>query len=343
MKRLLVAVAVIALLAGGWWLSQKWLWGDPEERDQHYVISHKTAGAEYPENSVEGFRASLAMNVAAIELDVHMAKYGAIVLHHDPVLSSYNCFDKDDDTRLIVAQMTAEELAALDCFNHKVGERYKIVTLERFLEIYQETDQTKKLLLEIKVWDELIENNPLHVGLTIEDMHYPDDEVASAVYQVLRRFPDVKNIQFNTFGRGLLLELRKQMQPGESYELGLLYKGEYNPTAMALPAWWKSIGCFEFCWVPDYREARAWLDANQITTFIPHFLQATSLPFRDSFQRHIMRDKGDIKVIPWTLNETDEWDKFRTMAFDGILTDKPSAFLEWEADPTPLSGDNAPE
>lgn len=329
MKRFLIVLAIAGLIVGGWWLWQKWLWSDPPERDQFYVISHKTAGLEYAENSLEGLRASLAMDVAAIELDVHMVKDGAIVLHHDPVLSSYNCFSKDDDARLIVAQQTAEDLAALDCMNHKVGKPYKIVTLDEFLSVYRDSDQSKKLLLEIKVWDELIENNPLHVGLDIEQMHYPDSEVVQAVYKVLRRYPEVTNIQFNTFGPDLLLKLREEMRPEESYEFGLLYKGSYDPTTMALPAWWKSMQCYEFCWVPDYRKARRWLDSNDIDIFIPNFQQASSLPFRDSFQQHILRNKGELKVIPWTLNEPKEWEVFEEMDFDGVLTDKPTEFNAW--------------
>ena len=335
MKRILVVLAlVLAAGALGYVAWTQFGSDDGERSDLGMVISHKTAGLEHPENSPKGFRESLKMDVSAIEIDVHMVRGGAFVLHHDPVLSDYNCFDKGDDTRLIVAQQTVEELAALDCSNYKVdedGEKYPIVTLEQFLDIYRQAGQSKKLLLEIKVWDELIENNPDYVGLDTSAMHYPDDEVVAGIYRLLRKYPDVTNIQFNTFSRDLLLALRDEKRPEEAYDFGLLYKGSYGPVRMAIPALVKKRHCYDLCWIPDYREVRQWLDANDIKTFIPNFTQASSMPFSLSFQHHIMRDKGDLTVIPWTLNTEEEWAAYQAENFDGILTDKPTGFIAWAA------------
>lgn len=332
MKKLLILLAALALFWGAY--QQFKAAPEPSSKLAHtgLLISHKTAGQDYPENAEKGFRASLAMDVDGIEIDVHVVKDNQVVLHHDPVLSNYNCFAKDDDTRLIVAQQTAETLKAVECRNYKIntlGEPYKIVSLADFLDIYGKTDQSKQLLIEIKVWDELIENNPLHVGLDSADMHYPDTDVAKAVYAVLRQYPGITNIQFNTFSRDLLLELKAQKRPDEAYDFGLLYKGHYGPILMALPALFSGEKCYDFCWVPDYSEVRQWLDANNIRTFIPHFGQATSLPFRRGFQRHIMAGKDDLTVIPWTLNTPADWSKYESGGFDGILTDTPSGFLKW--------------
>ncbi|NRD89903.1 hypothetical protein C8024_11230 [Sphingopyxis sp. BSNA05] len=142
--RRLVLLAILLLLGAGTYFIMK---PDPgyasKQTATDLLISHKTAGLEYPENAEEGFRASLAMDVEAIEMDVHMVRDSRIILHHDPVLSDYNCFAKGDKTRLIVAQQTVETLAALDCINHKVNARYRIATLDHFLEIYRNTDQSK--------------------------------------------------------------------------------------------------------------------------------------------------------------------------------------------------------
>ena len=335
MKRIGVALALVLLVGGLAYAAWAHYWQDGSQRsDLGMVISHKTAGLEYPENSPEGFKESLKMGVDAIEIDVHMVRGGRFVLHHDPVLSDYNCYDKNDDTRLIVAQQTVEQLAALDCSNYKVdetGKKYAIVTLDEFLTIYRDSDQSKKLLLEIKVWDELIENNPDYEGLDISAMHYPDEEVVRGIYATLRKFPDVTNIQFNTFSRELLLALRDEMRPEENYDFGLLYKGSYGPVRMAIPALIKNRDCYDLCWVPDYREVRKWLDDNDIRTFIPNFAQASSVLFRLNFEWHIMRDKGDLTVIPWTLNTEEEWMEFAQQNYDGVLTDKPTEFLKWAA------------
>ncbi len=307
-----------------------------KQAHQGWIISHKTAGLEFPENSIEGFEASLDMEVDAIELDVHLVKGGRFVLHHDPVLSEHNCFEKGDKRRWIIARRTVAELEAINCVNHKVLNArgkptpYKIATLERVLETYRESDQSKTLLLEIKVWGEAIAFSPLNAGLDISAMHYPDEDVATAIYRTLRKYPDITNIQFNTFGRELLLRLKAMKLPQEAYDFGLLYKGEYSPIAMAIPAFFLNRGeCFDFCWVPDYKETRAWLDENEIGTFIPEFTQVTIWPLSSEFEKHVMADKDGLRVIPWTLNEPKTWSAYELRGFDGILTDRPTTFREW--------------
>lgn len=331
MRRIAILLAILGVGAGLYFWFFHYAADSIQTAESGIVVSHKTAGMEHPENSEAGLRASLALDVEAIELDVHVVRRGEVVLHHDPVLSDYNCFPENDPAKLIVAEQTVEELSGLNCHNHKVDQPYKIMTLADFLGIYSETDKTKKLLLEVKVWDKLIENNPLHKGLDSSAMHYPDEEVADAVYNVLRQFPKVTNIQFNTFSRSLLLELRRREGADEAFEFGLLYKGYYNPIAMAAPALIKRKKCYDFCWTPDYKEVRQWLDENDIRTFIPNYDQAVSLPFRKSFAQHIMADKGNLSVIPWTLNTEEQWADHEKAGFDGILTDRPAAYLAWRA------------
>ena len=108
-----------------------------------------------------------------------------------------------------------------------------------------------------------------------------------------------------------------------------LYKGDYSPGEMTLFAMALGRKCYDSCWAPDYAEVRQWLEANDIRTFIPNFPQATSALYRSDFERHIMRDKGDLQVIPWTPNLEKDWAEYERWDFDGILTDRPSGFLEW--------------
>ncbi|WP_270726428.1 glycerophosphodiester phosphodiesterase [Shimia sp. Alg240-R146] len=330
MKRFMGIVAVLAAAFAIWHFKLR-----PEPvyvsdgSDPGWVISHKTAGAEYPENTLLGFRESLKMDVDAIEIDVHVVKEGAVVLHHDPVLSSYNCFEDGDETKLIVAQMTVAELAALTCYNSKVKKPYQIDTLDALLTDYVASGTDKTLLLEVKVWDELIENNPLHVGLDIGQMHYEDRHVAERVYAVLRQYPSVKNVQFNTFSRSLLLELKAQMAAEEGFGFGLLYKGHYAPVWMAPLAFVMRKKCYDSCWAPDYAEVRQWLRDNEISTFIPNFPQIDNVLFGRGFQKHIVEQKDGLTIYPWTLNKAKDWSTYQAMNFDGILTDKPQDFLTW--------------
>ena len=290
------------------------------------IVSHKTAGLEYPENSIEGFRASLAMPVNAIELDIHVTKDKQLILHHDPVLSSYNCFGKDSKERLIIAQSTLKELVSIDCQNHKVDAPYHLPSLDTVLQVYAESDRSKDLYLEIKVWDELIENNPLHKGLDISMMHYPDDEVAGLVLDAVRKYDLNQNIVFNTFSRELLLTLRNKQRDDEVFRYGLLYKGDYAPWTLGIIALFTPLQCYDSCWAPDYREVRRWLNQNQIDYLLPNFAQLTNFLFRRGYTRHIEDKENSFEVIPWTLNTPEQWITYRDYNFAGIITDTPSAY-----------------
>jgi glycerophosphoryl diester phosphodiesterase len=51
------------------------------------VIGHRGARGLFPENTLEGFRQSLALGVTAFELDVGMTADGVVVVSHDPALN----------------------------------------------------------------------------------------------------------------------------------------------------------------------------------------------------------------------------------------------------------------
>ncbi|MGH7377681.1 MAG: glycerophosphodiester phosphodiesterase family protein, partial [Candidatus Methylomirabilales bacterium] len=50
------------------------------------TIAHRGASADAPENTLPAFEAALAAGADALELDVHMAADGALVVIHDAAL-----------------------------------------------------------------------------------------------------------------------------------------------------------------------------------------------------------------------------------------------------------------
>lgn len=293
-----------------------------------YVVSHKTAGLEFPENTYQGFVASLSMPIDAIEFDIHVTKDKHLVLHHDPVLSSYNCYEKASKKKIVIAQTTLADLEAITCFNHKVKQPYQLPRLSNILMAYLQSDQSKDLLVEIKVWDELIENNPLHKELDTQTMHYSHSEVAQLVYAQIREHGIKRNIIFNSFSRELLLELKALQSSDEQFEYGLLYKGDYSPWKLGLIALFSTYECYDSCWAPNYKEVKKWLEENKIEYFIPNFSQLNNILFRWGYRRHIAEQTQSFDIIPWTLNAEDDWDKYRRGAFYGVITDKPSAYMK---------------
>ena len=330
MKKIIFIISIAAsIILAALFLSFPTEVTENKNNDPGWVISHKTAGLEYPENTIEGFKASLEMDVQAIELDVHVIKNGGVVLHHDPVLSMENCFMNDEKKRIILEQSTIQSLSAIACTNKKLNKKYNLVPLEMFMELYTQTDMSKTLFLEIKVWDEIIENDPAHVGLDIKEMHFSDDYAAAAVLKVLKAYPNAENIILNTFSRSLLLELRRQAGPDSPFEYALIYKGKYSPKSMGILAFFLDLPCYRNCWAPDYKEVRGWMRQNNINIFIPNYPQLTFILFSKNFKKHILNDREGLLVFPWTLNKETEWEEYLSFDFDGILTDRPLGFLNW--------------
>ncbi len=78
---------------------------DPAAR---LVIAHRGAGVEAPENTLPAFARALERGAHALELDVHLAADGEVVVIHDPTV------DRTTDRTGPVAGFTAAELGAMD-------------------------------------------------------------------------------------------------------------------------------------------------------------------------------------------------------------------------------------
>ncbi len=88
------------------------------------IYGHRGAPAEYPENTLAGFRRAVELGVEGIELDVHLSKDGVPVVLHDETV------DRTTNGSGAVADMTVEELQALDA-----GDGERIPTLAEVLDL----------------------------------------------------------------------------------------------------------------------------------------------------------------------------------------------------------------
>lgn len=72
------------------------------------VYGHRGAPAEYPENTLAGFRRARDLGLAGIELDVHLSKDGVPVICHDETL------DRTTNATGAIADYTVAELREID-------------------------------------------------------------------------------------------------------------------------------------------------------------------------------------------------------------------------------------
>lgn len=76
------------------------------------VFAHRGGSALAPENTIEAFDRGAALGADGLELDVHLSRDGAVVVHHDATL------DRTTDLSGPLVQRTAEELARADAGYH---------------------------------------------------------------------------------------------------------------------------------------------------------------------------------------------------------------------------------
>lgn len=73
-----------------------------------YIIGHRGARAEAPENTLAGFRHAVAIGLDAVEFDVHLSKDRELVIIHDKTV------DRTTNGTGPVSDFTATELARMD-------------------------------------------------------------------------------------------------------------------------------------------------------------------------------------------------------------------------------------
>lgn len=99
------------------------------------VIGHRGASGEYPENTLLAFERALEQGADALELDVRLARDGAVVVIHDAML------DRTTSGAGPVRDRTLPELRALDA-----GAGQTVPTLDEVLDRFPDTP----LILELK-------------------------------------------------------------------------------------------------------------------------------------------------------------------------------------------------
>jgi glycerophosphoryl diester phosphodiesterase len=76
--------------------------------DRPRVFAHRGGSALAPENTIAAFDNGLALGADGLELDVHLSRDGAVVVHHDRTL------DRTTSLTGAVAEKTTDELARAD-------------------------------------------------------------------------------------------------------------------------------------------------------------------------------------------------------------------------------------
>jgi glycerophosphoryl diester phosphodiesterase len=262
---------------------------------------HRGCRGLLPENSIPAFLKALELGVTTLELDLSVSRDSQLIVSHEPWLNDEICLKadgsavtKEDAESLLIWKMTAAEVQQCDCgsrghprFKEQKPMRTVKPTLRQVVEAIRK--QADFLRKPMPMFNIEIKSQPLY------------DE---------KRTPSVSAFAKLVFDEihALKIAPKSCIQSFDPRSLEAIHKLDPKQTTALLV------------------ENQDGLKANlkrltfKPTIYSPYFLliQKSSV---DSCHQN------NIKIIPWTVNDTAAMRQLITIGVDGIITDYPDRIL----------------
>lgn len=228
------------------------------------VFAHRGASGYRPQNSIKAAQTAIEMGAQGIEFDVQLSKDGIPVIIHDFFLNKLTV-----DGKGYVKDYTLEELRQLTLLPKNGYSHEKIPTLHEFMEVLSDD-----MLINVELKSLLSDNQG------IEDV----------TVEVLRKFPNKKNILISSFDHELLSRFHKKYP---EYMIGAL-------TGTNI------------------------INMGKYFSDIPIKLESVNLAL-ELVEENLVKELHDAgyKVYVYTVNDKETALKFMEMGIDGIFSDFP--------------------
>ena len=297
MRNLLIFIALLACVQCG----QQSASEVSDEGGSLDLQGHRGMRGLFPENSILGFLKALELGVNTLELDIVMSGDTQLVVSHEPFISSAICqypggrqIPKETEKELNMYHMTYNEIKVFDCgslFNND------------FL-LQEKSRISKPLLTEVldtveqvaTAKGQLIHYNiELKSELALEGIYHPEVAVfCEAAYQAINNQVDWPRITIQSFDFRILRYFNKHYP---EVQLALLIENELS---------WElnidSLGFKPEIYSCDY----ALLSAETISEL----------------------QEINMKVIPWTVNDSIDMRQLIHWGVNGLITDYPNIALQ---------------
>lgn len=267
------------------------------------IQGHRGARGLYPENSLQGFIEAVKLGVTTLEMDVVISKDNYVVVSHDPFLSHEFCFGTDGkeiteetEKQFNLYRMNYEEIKQCDC-GTKIHPRFPD---QKKIRVY------KPLLSEVIDWmEKYTKDNSLpavHYNVEIKSTPEGDGTFHPKPEEFVKLLMDVikeKNVWDRT-----------NVQSFDVRPLQLI-KSKYLPIRLALlvgdklpvDEQLKKLGFVPDIYSPDY-----------------------TLVNSDLINYCISKN---MRVIPWTVNDTSAVKNLVDLGVNGIITDYPDRVIKF--------------
>ena len=272
--------------------------------DQHSMFDlqgHRWARGLFPENSIQGFVKAFEMGVTTLEMDLAVSMDGQLVVTHDPFILPTLCtlpngdfLDSIQPFFYNIYQMDYQDVSLFDCGS---------LPLINFPNQLKEPS-IKPLLSEVLdriEWmssqqHQLINYNiELKSSVVTDNLFHPAPNIfADLVYQLIDQKTDWQRVTIQSFDFRVLQYFHSAYP---QVKLALLIENE-------LP-WESNIDSLGF--LPQVYSCEFIL----LDSVVIGQLKA-----------------ADMKVIPWTVNDTLEMKQLMRWGVDGLITDYPNIAID---------------
>jgi glycerophosphoryl diester phosphodiesterase len=284
---------------------------------------HRGARGLFPENTLAGFSAALAIGVSTLELDLGMTRDDILVVSHDSELNPNHT--RGPDGRFLNAKgpairsLTLAELKRYDVGRLKPGTSYASTFRE------QRTVDGATMPTLDEVFDLVRKAGANHIRFNIETKLTPtsgssvaDPETfATAFVQAVRKAGLADRVAIQSFDWRTLMVAKRLAPEIERVCLTIergdsnLRRGERGPSP-----WTAGLDIDDFGGsVPRL------VKAAECSVWSPLFRELTPETITEA------RSLG-LKVIPWTVNERADMERMVRSGINGLITDYPDRLRE---------------
>lgn len=262
------------------------------------IHGHRGARSVLPENTIPALQYAVEVGVDVLEFDLAVTKDDHLVLSHNPHIDAHICVDKNNnhvpEKSILIRDLTLKEVQTYDC-GALQNPRFK--------------NQAVKVGTKIPSLHEVFEmldaypsDNAKRVMFNIETKIYPESphltvnptKFAKLLYKSLKKHNVIDRTVVQSFDFRTLIAIRLL---DRKIKISALLR-DVRPSFTAVA---KGLN-------PNYVSPKASLLTSENIS-IAHFY--------------------GVKVVPWTINRQEDWDRLIMMGVDGIITDDPQPLVRY--------------
>jgi glycerophosphoryl diester phosphodiesterase len=265
------------------------------------IQGHRGARGWFPENTLTSFMEAIKLGVDTLEMDVVISQDRQVVVSHEAWMNEVFCTRPDgkeveanSSGKYNLYTMAYAEIARYDC-----GIRgHKEFPLQKKIA------EHKPLLTEVitKIEAFVAENKLPAIKYNIEIKTDGDDDVfnpepnkfVELVYNEIEKYKIIERTNLQSFDSRILQEIKKR---DPAIQMALLVENNDG----------LDINLNRLGFIPN--------------TYSPDFCLVDSKLVEQVHERNM-------KLIPWTVNETTDIKKMISLAVDGIISDYPDRVVE---------------